>query len=211
MKKILFSLMFALAAMNIMAADVLKVAPFTAEIGTDNDDYEFYFTITLDNEQADYYTGFQFNITLPEGLEVKDGKGGFEFNSDRFVGTTKKGVFTPQHGVKVFAKQADGSYLVAVADEDLSKIKGTSGDLLYVYYTTTADFKGGPISIKKQLFFPNGDTTIKGDEFEGTVVTAVKAANADEASEKANKFMTKKGLVITKGNKKYNAAAQEIK
>lgn len=209
MKKILFSLMFALTAMNIMA-DQLKVVPFSAEANNPNDQYEDFFVITLDNEVDEMYTGFDFTIYLPEGMSIKDDRDGIDFSHDRF-GKIVRGNWTSTHAVGAYAQRKDGGIKVSIADPKLTKIHGTSGDLLFVYYQTNADFKGGEIAIKEQLLFPDGDTTIKGDDFEGTVTTAVKVANADEASEKANKFMTKKGLVITKGNKKYNAAAQEIK
>ena len=210
MKKIFLSLAFLLSAVSMMA-DTFKVASLVTEAGITNEDYDHQFEITLDNEVADNYTAFQFKIFLPEGMDILDEAAGFEFDSDRFEGVTRKGVFTAQHAVQVCSKMKDGSYLVAVADPKLSKIHGTSGTVLYVYYTTSGDFKGGEISIKEQVLVVDGNTKVAGDDFVGNVATGIKGANADEASAKANKFMTKKGLVITKGNKKYNAAAQEIK
>ena len=209
MKKILLLAVLLVSAISMNAADQLKINSFEAPADCSNDDYEYFFEITLDNEVADKYTALEFRLFLPEGLEVKDGADGFEFTKDRF-GKIVRGNWICDHAINVFAKQKDGGYLVSLADAKLSKIHGTSGTVLNVYYTTTKDYKGGEIAIKTQKLLVSSTEVIRPEDFVMTT-TGVKEANADEASVKAQKFMTKKGLVIAKGNKKYNAAAQEVK
>ena len=82
----------------LAAISILQVEPFEAVPGSTTEDGR-YFVVRLDDTQD--YWGVQFDLYLPEGMELDD-EGGFspfELSTDRFPHSSRGGQITFKHGV----------------------------------------------------------------------------------------------------------------
>lgn len=182
MKKIIFAIACLLVSISSMAGDCLKITqPAVVKEGLVENDWEEYFTIELENEVADAYAGVQFDLYLPKGMKLIE-DGAVDLEQDRFDGTVIKKVWTPDADIKVFDK-GDHYTIVVLDPKNDGYIHGTSGVIMYLYYTTEAGFKGGVqnASLKSQILIIDGDHKVKLDDITADIVTPVKQVKADGA------------------------------
>lgn len=181
MKKIIFSLALVFSALSAMAEDAITVKPFNAEIGIEENEWEFGFSIELENEVADNYIAFQFDLYLPEGMKlIEDGP--MDLNEDRFNGTVIKRVWTADATLGVADKGT--FYRITLYDDKAGTIHGTSGEILKVYYTTKDMKEGsGKLAIRNQELTTVKRTAVNPADVEVDVngVTAVSSVKADGA------------------------------
>ena len=147
-----------LAALSVARAeDVLQVEPFEAVPGSTTEDGR-YFVVRLDDTQD--YWGVQFDLYLPEGMELDD-EGGFspfELSTERFPHSSRGGQITFKHGVD-YTQFASRWYRILISPNDVeSYITGREGELLKIYYTTSDDLQPGihPILVRGALFVVTG-------------------------------------------------------
>ena len=139
------------------AEDVLQVEPFEAVPGSTTEDGR-YFVVRLDDTQD--YWGVQFDLYLPEGMELDD-EGGFspfELSTERFPHSSRGGQITFKHGVD-YTQFASRWYRILISPNDVeSYITGREGELLKIYYTTSDDLQPGihPILVRGALFVVTG-------------------------------------------------------
>ena len=162
------------------------------------------FTIALDNQGE--FTSFQVDFKTTEGISVTNI---LATDSAKLLNDDEKNVY-------VVAKDRN-KYVTMYAASPSDRRVIPSGDVYKFTVTLASESVQGSITLTPMGFDIKGTgdydmTPITLDLAYGSITGISNAnANADEASVKAQKFMTKKGLVIAKGNKKYNAAAQEVK
>lgn len=147
-----------LATLSVARAeDVLQVEPFEAVPGSTTEDGR-YFVVRLDDTQD--YWGVQFDLYLPEGMELDD-EGGFspfELSTERFPHSSRGGQITFKHGVD-YTQFASRWYRILISPNDVeSYITGREGELLKIYYTTSDDLQPGihPILVRGALFVVTG-------------------------------------------------------
>lgn len=147
-----------LATLSVARAeDVLQVKPFEAVPGSTTEDGR-YFVVRLDDTQD--YWGVQFDLYLPEGMELDD-EGGFspfELSTERFPHSSRGGQITFKHGVD-YTQFASRWYRILISPNDVeSYITGREGELLKIYYTTSDDLQPGihPILVRGALFVVTG-------------------------------------------------------
>ncbi|MGN0220986.1 MAG: hypothetical protein ACI4BA_02545 [Prevotella sp.] len=124
--------------------DILQVTPFATTAGITENDWDYAFTVQMNNTQA--YTAIQFDILLPPGMTLIPDEP-LELLQDRFPGTVKKGVFYPEHNISV-SDQGNGLYRIVLYHDEFAPIEGDSGDLMVFYYLTSADMAPGYYPIK---------------------------------------------------------------
>lgn len=147
-----------LAAISVARAeDILQVEPFEAVPGSTTEDGR-YFVVRLDDTQD--YWGVQFDLYLPEGMELDD-EGGFspfELSTERFPHSSRGGQITFKHGVD-YTQFESRWYRILISPNDVeSFITGREGELLKIYYTTSDDLQPGihPILVRGALFVVTG-------------------------------------------------------
>ena len=139
------------------AEDILQVEPFEAVPGSTTEDGR-YFVVRLDDTQD--YWGVQFDLYLPEGMELDD-EGGFspfELSTERFPHSSRGGQITFKHGVD-YTQFESRWYRILISPNDVeSFITGREGELLKIYYTTSDDLQPGihPILVRGALFVVTG-------------------------------------------------------
>ena len=161
------------------------------------------FIVALDNQ--DKFTAMQINWKL-DNVEVKKA---VAYGSSKILNDDDEYVYSFTRDFNKFA-----AFFPAFPEDKREIPTGSVAKITVkiadssVTGTITLTFEGSGVDAVAHRDFEPIVLTVK----EGSITGISNAsANADEAAVKANKFMTKKGIVITKGNKKYNAAAQEIK
>lgn len=207
MKKIIFAIACLLVSVSTMAGDCLKITqPAVVKEGLVENDWEEYFTIELENEVADAYSGVQFDLYLPEGMKLIE-DGSVDLEQDRFDGTVIKKVWTPDADIKVFDKE-DHYTIVVIDPKNDGHIHGTSGVIMYLYYTTVEGFKGGTqnASLKNQVLIIDGDHKIKLDDVTADIVTPVKQVKADGVVS-ARKVAKDGKIVIVDGDSEVTVGA----
>lgn len=159
MRKILASI-FMLFCISTQADDVLWIEPVKIESGSTSDDGRM-IAINLDNENV--FTALQFDIYFPPGVDVDTAYDPMELNKDRFPYTTGRGgQITWDHGID-WRKQPGGNYRFIVSSNENKPIKGNSGPLFYLYYTSDSELgnKPLPIVMKKVVMSINKNTDVK--------------------------------------------------
>ena len=112
----------------------------------------------LDDTQD--YWGVQFDLYLPEGMELDD-EGGFspfELSTERFPHSSRGGQITFKHGVD-YTQFESRWYRILISPNDVeSFITGREGELLKIYYPTSDDLQPGihPILVRGALFVVTG-------------------------------------------------------
>lgn len=145
------------AISSARAEDILQVEPFEAVPGSTTEDGR-YFVVRLDDTQD--YWGVQFDLYLPEGMELDD-EGGFspfELSTERFPHSSRGGQITFKHGVD-YTQFESRWYRILISPNDVeSFITGREGELLKIYYTTSDDLQPGihPILVRGALFVVTG-------------------------------------------------------
>ena len=108
---------------------------------------------------------YQFNITLPEGMEIDKTYDPAEYNQDRYPNSEDRSHrITYKYNNATADKQADGSWIIIVStDQYDERIMGNSGEILKVYYTTSASMAPGvyPIKIDRTVMTITGSSDIK--------------------------------------------------
>ena len=161
MKKIILSLWACLCLWAARAEDVIQVVPFKAEPGMTTDDMAC-FSVKMNNTHI--YWAFQLDFLLPDGMVLDDtgGLNPFELNLDRFPHSSRGGVVTFKHGV-AWNRLSSGWYRVVVSPNDATRIEGTEGEIMKVYYLTSPDMKPGlyPIYVKGTVLTITGNSDVK--------------------------------------------------
>ena len=161
MKKIILSLWACLCLWAVRAEDVIQVVPFKAEPGMTTDDMAC-FSVKMNNTHI--YWAFQLDFLLPDGMVLDDtgGLNPFELNLDRFPHSSRGGVVTFKHGV-AWNRLSSGWYRVVVSPNDATRIEGTEGEIMKVYYLTSPDMKPGlyPIYVKGTVLTITGNSDVK--------------------------------------------------
>lgn len=198
MKKILYTL----AALFVSIAASAQCTMTAGDVQSVEIEGETYKAITVSLENTMEATSFQCYFpgaedvivdVQPEGDIISQVKVGLKM-VDNFIFT-----YSPTSNMKkptcfVYFNTAAGKTKKVIESGEIFTVylvNSASDDLVIEGQTSTfgVDTKMTPITVK---------------------TTGINGAKSDEESVKANKYMTKKGLVIVKGNKKYNAASQEI-
>ena len=98
--------------------------------------------LTLDEEQ---YTGFQFDMRLPEGLEIeKTNSGDLMFTLQTNRSGNNDGA--PEQTHSVTSNNADGYYTVVVSSERNTLLKGTDGAILTMQVKAAKDVQVDKLS-----------------------------------------------------------------
>lgn len=152
MKKIKIFMLALACSLSLGAEDILQVVPFQAQPGAVENNWDETLTFSVNLNCTHPYTTLQFDLFLPEGMELLDDANPFDASKDRFPGTEGRYGFTTDHDISC-TKKGDGHYLVVLYDNDLQTINGTEGELLKFYYTTSADMKEGvyPITVSNTV------------------------------------------------------------
>lgn len=161
MKKTIILFFALISSISAIAEDVLQVTPFQTTSGIIENEWDEDLTFTVQMNNTNTYTALQFDIFLPEGMTLIDEEP-MELLSNRFPGTTKKGVFYPSHTYACTDK-GNGHYLITLYHEDFEPIKGNSGDLMIFYYLTSEDMKPGiyPIRISGTVLSIDSHNDVK--------------------------------------------------
>ena len=161
MKKIILSLWACLCLWGVRAEDVIQVVPFKAEPGMTTDDMAC-FSVKMNN--TNIYWAFQLDFLLPDGMVLDDtgGLNPFELNLDRFPHSSRGGIVTFKHGV-AWNKLSNGWYRVVVSPNDATRIEGTEGEIMKVYYLTSPDMNPClfPIYVKGTVLTITGTSDVK--------------------------------------------------
>lgn len=222
MKKILLAI--CLCVSTLLNAAVIETPNLNVKMEVEGDikadgETVWYLVFHETQSEGQTYTAFQMELTLPEGVSVNKVKSGrvmvadATLNAIRFDGLGHSLALGEKNplviGCTTMATEKDK--LDWFNDDEDGNIISELFKIGFVA-SPEASFKDFKIVADNVKFILDDASAHKpAQEVSVTVsVTGVNNANADEASVKAQKFMTKKGLVITKGNKKYNAAAQEV-
>lgn len=157
MRKLFFISSMLLSCM-MAKADLLYVKPFVAEAGVS--DWGDGFSVCLENSED--YVGLQFDLYLPEGMELEDFDN-FDPNYDRLDYTVdRKGNKTVVANIEVTNK---GDHYLVTLDHGTSdsKINGTNGEFLYFYYKTPESFNRGvhDIQVKNVVLAIDGYHDVK--------------------------------------------------
>ena len=205
MKKILFAIVA--VAMSISAMAQKSSLTVNGVVERESDGY-YGLPISLDNQES--LTALQFRAKCTEGLAFDSAVPSAILKETYMNGRSEEPIYVPNWDSN------SNTFTVYCKKNPMQIIK--SGEILTLWVnggevdgTVTLYNISGSIEVaagEKAPDLPMDDLVI---EIKDGKATNVKANNADETVVKAQKFMTKKGLVITKGNKKYNAAAQEVK
>ena len=107
---------------QVSAVDKVSISNFVISAGETKE-----LSITLDNEVA--YAAFQFDLYLPEGLNVSD------YSTDQ--------ARIPETTTLSMAKQADGSYRFFAAAMKAQNIIGTSGGIVTIKVVADKDLASG--------------------------------------------------------------------
>lgn len=122
-KRIIFSIVCLLTLIaQVSAVDKVSISNFVISAGETIE-----LSITLDNEVA--YAAFQFDLYLPEGLNVSD------YSTDQ--------ARIPETTTLSMAKQADGSYRFFAAAMKAQNIIGTSGGIVTIKVVADKDLASG--------------------------------------------------------------------
>ena len=162
--RFLFLFLMTLCMRNAVAEDILQVVPQSIVPGSTSADAR-YFTLEMKNDET--FTAFQFDIYLPEGMEL-DEVGPIVF-SDRFPSTPGRPNQIPiyTHVYDCRRHDKDGVFWrVIVYSTKNDPISGNSGDLLYMYYVTDESLKPGihPVQIKNVVMAISGTQDVKPDD-----------------------------------------------
>lgn len=161
MKKIILSLWACLCLWAARAEDVIQVVPFQTEPGLTTDDMAC-FSVRMNN--TNIYWAFQLDFLLPEGMVLDDtgGLNPFELSLDRFPHSSRGGMVTFKHGV-AWNRLSNGWYRVVVSPNDATRIEGTEGEIMKVYYLTSPDMQPGlyPIYVKGTVLTITGNSDVK--------------------------------------------------
>lgn len=206
MKKILFAAaIFMLSAMNVMAQDKLYLDNFEVEAGKTVD-----VKLNLSNPD-NVYTAVQFDLSLPEGLEIavyesgrKKGQMMITLNNNEETGRLLDQTCSAE-------KASNGAYRFVVSSMTSAEIYENSGEILTITLKASDSFKGGAGSVDAiVLVKPNGDKfTAEKTEFQADVKTGIDAIKAADATSDSPVYdlqgrrveKTTKGLYIVNGNK----------
>lgn len=160
--RFLFLFLMTLCMRNAVAEDILQVVPQSIVPGSTSADAR-YFTLEMKNDET--FTAFQFDIYLPEGMEL-DEVGPIVF-SDRFPSTPGRPNPIYTHVYDCRRHDKDGVFWrVIVYSTKNDPISGNSGDLLYMYYVTDESLKPGihPVQIKNVVMAISGTQDVKPDD-----------------------------------------------
>lgn len=157
MNKYIVTIALLCMSLSSMAEDIIQVVPFSTKAGATSDDM---MTFNIEMTNTEDVWGLQFDLYLPDGmrLDYTDDYPPYDDISDGDYGTRypytsgRGGSKTYKHGVD-WNDLKNGHYWFAVTPNDESFITGTSGTILTMYYTTSADMKPGiyPIIIRKTV------------------------------------------------------------
>lgn len=160
-KQIIFLLLSILCVHFAKAEDVMQILPQRIYAGSTSEDGRS-FKIQMNNDNV--FAAFQFDLYLPEGMDLDNAYDPVELSMDRFPYTTGRGgAIKFAHDV-VYAKRPDGAYRVVVsANELVSKVQGNSGDLLTIYYVTDNNLTKSilPVQIKNVVLAISGTSDVK--------------------------------------------------
>ena len=158
MKNFLLLLLLAFPAINVHSEDVLQVAPFEVKVGAVSAD-RAYFSIMMNNSSAEIWA-VQFDVLLPEGMEIVR----VMPNQERFPNTyddwDERYVY--DHKIEYNEVSTGGTRIVAYTTKE-RRIKGNSGEIMKVYYTSSEDMEPGiyPIKVKGADLTITGSSSIK--------------------------------------------------
>jgi hypothetical protein len=158
MKNFLLLLLLAFPAINVHSEDVLQVDPFEVKVGAVSAD-RAYFSIMMNNSSAEIWA-VQFDVLLPEGMEIVR----VMPNQERFPNTyddwDERYVY--DHKIEYNEVSTGGTRIVAYTTKE-RRIKGNSGEIMKVYYTSSEDMKPGiyPIKVKGADLTITGSSSIK--------------------------------------------------
>ena len=170
LKKLLLVLSLLLSISTTAQESVYIKSPLTVEPGTTKTN--IYFTLSLDAEEApEKYVAYQFDIQLPEGLDIEYTKAGkpritlvkpsfYPSYTDYDDEGEEIDVYT--HSLNI--NEVDGAVRVIVyssdPDENLRYFTNKSGDLLRVYVRPTAYLKPGDQTVTlRDVSFSKMDAT----------------------------------------------------
>ena len=205
LKKLSAALMLA-ALFGVVPAtaqeNVYIKAPLTVEPGTTKTN--IYFTLSLNAEEApERYVAYQFDMELPEGLEIEYTK-----NGKPRITLVKPGIYpsytdyndegeeVPVYTHSLNMSVVGGAIRVIVyssdADEDLRYFTKKSGDILRVYVRPTAYLKPGDLTVtlRDVKFAKNDATGSITKEMKLTGITAEATSTLPVKVSATNKFST---------------------
>lgn len=163
MKKIYLMFYALLFSAGIHAEDVLQIVPQQIVAGSSADDGRT-FAIEMNNENE--FVALQFDLYMPDGVILDNVYDPIELSKDRFPHTTGRGgAITWEHDVDLTLRE-EGFYRIAISSSKNSKISGTSGTLINVFYISDSELPDGvlPVEIKNVVMAISGTSDVKPDD-----------------------------------------------
>lgn len=160
MKKFLTCAFALCCCFTAFADDILEILPTKIVAGSTPDDGR---TISIHLNNDNVFLALQFDIYFPEGVDLDISYDPAEPSRDRFPYTTGRGGQITWDHEFPYAKQKDGAYRFVIYSTKNAAIKGNSGELLQLYYTSDTELsdKPMPIVLKNIVLSINGTTDVK--------------------------------------------------
>ena len=141
-KKLFPAILMAMAAGGATAENLLQVVPQPIVAGSTSADGRA-FTLQMNNDEV--FTAFQFDIYLPAGVDLDD-FAPVVLSPERFP--NRPGRPNPVYTHVIDARKHDGFWRVIVYSTQNEPINGNSGDLLYLYYVSEKTLPDEPMPLR---------------------------------------------------------------
>lgn len=186
MKKYLCVVLFAILSFALEAENVLHVMPFTTQKGVTLDPLSDASPMVISMNNAKTLTGIQFDILLPEGIEIVENGISPYMNNDLTPSTNRlpytMGKWGPVFKHTIDMKtQSDGYERVMISSNDNTEINGTSGQLLEIFFSTASNMPSGvyPIYIKEVTLTVSGSEELETASFTSSYVVIDNDGNSN--------------------------------
>lgn len=140
--KLIAVIMMAMTVCGASAENLLQVLPQSIVAGSTSADGR---SIMLQMNNDEVFTAFQFDIYLPDGVDLDD-YAPVVLSSERFP--NRPGRPNPIYSHVIDARKHDGFWRVIVYSTTNEPINGHDGDLLYLYYVSDADLPSEPLPLR---------------------------------------------------------------
>jgi len=161
MRKFLISILVLFCHTVAWADDIFEILPTKVVAGSTSIDGN---TISVHLNNDNVFLAFQFDVYLPKGVYLDNEP--VELSMDRFPYTTGRNGIKFEHQISDIYHEDKGRYRILIYSDTNAAIKGNSGELLKLYYTSDAELsdKPMPIVLKGIVMTINGKTEVKIDE-----------------------------------------------
>ena len=136
--KLVVTVLLLVGALGAMAQERLYIDEWSFTPGGEMD----YFTIGIENADYDDYTAFQFDLVLPQGLELA-----YYDGEPEIYKSTSNSVYTDRRDDHVVAYQVHQGFVRILCYSTTKKTIATSGSLVNIYVIPSPYLKPGNIEV----------------------------------------------------------------